>query len=107
MHRFRAAFIVLIVFALTACGEAESSAESLDFDDRAMAEPSMAMAAQEARVVREVPVEVEVIKEVPVEVVVEKMVTAAPAPGKARRRHPHRSRWTPAWSSARSSAPAP
>ncbi|MCY4113476.1 MAG: DUF4349 domain-containing protein [Chloroflexi bacterium] len=79
MQRFRAAFIVLIVFALTACGEAESSAESLDFDDRAMAEPAMAMAAEsEAMVVREVPVEV--IKEVPVEVVVERMVTAAPAP---------------------------
>ncbi|MDE2990621.1 MAG: DUF4349 domain-containing protein [Chloroflexota bacterium] len=89
MHQFRAAFIVLIVFALMACGDAESSAESLDFDDRAMAEPAMAMAqeSEAARVVREVPVEVEVIKEVPVEVVVEKvvekMVTAAPAPASA------------------------
>ena len=82
MQQFRAALIVLIVFALVACGEAESSAESLDFDDRAMAAPAMAMAAEseEARMVREVPVEVEVIREVPVEVVVEKMVTAAPAP---------------------------
>ena len=79
MHQFRAAFIVLIVVALMACGDAESSAESLDFDDRAMAEPAMAMAqeSEAARVVREVPVEV--IKEV----VVEKMVTAAPAPASA------------------------
>lgn len=85
MQRFRAAFIVLFVFALMACGEAESSAESLDFGDRPMAAPAMAMAAEsEAMVVREVPVEVEVIREVPVEVVVEKVVeksvTAAPAP---------------------------
>ncbi len=85
MHRFRAAFIVLIVLALTACGEAESSAESLDFGDRPMAAPAVAMATEsEAMAVREVPVEVEVIREVPVEVavekVVEKMVTAAPAP---------------------------
>ncbi|MCY3912412.1 MAG: DUF4349 domain-containing protein [Chloroflexi bacterium] len=81
MQRFRAAFIVLVVVALMACGEDESSAESLDFDERAMAEPAMAMAAEsEAIVVKEVPVEVEVIREVPVEVVVEKMVTAAPAP---------------------------
>ena len=86
MQRFRAAFIVLIVFALMACGEAESSAESMGFDERATAAPAMAMAAEseEAMVVREVPVEVEVIREVPVEVVVEKvvekMVTAAPAP---------------------------
>ena len=82
MQRFRAAFIVLIVFALMACGEDESSTESLDFDDRAMAAPAMAMAAEsEAMVVREVPVEI--IKEVPVEVVVERMVTAAPAPASA------------------------
>ena len=87
MQRFRAAFIVLIVLSLMACGEAESSAESLDSDDRpmtgiaAMPAPAMAMAAESgAVVVKEVPVEVEVIREVPVEVVVEKMVTAAPAP---------------------------
>lgn len=91
MQRFRAAFIVLIVFALMACGEAESGAESFETSDVQMAEPAMAMAAQEAVVVREVPVEVEVIKEVPVEVVrevavekvVSNMVTAAPAPAAA------------------------
>ena len=74
MQRFRAAFIVLIVFALMACGEAESSAESLDFDDQAMAVSGMAMAAES---------EAMVVREVPVEVVVEKMVTAAPAPASA------------------------
>ena len=83
MQRCRTAFIVLIILALTACGEDESSAESMAFDDRAMAAPAMAMAteSQEAMFVREVPVEV--IKEVPVEVVVERMVTAAPAPASA------------------------
>ena len=83
MHRFRAAFIVLIVVALTACGEAESSAESMASDYAPMPFPATGMAAESeaAMVVREVPVEV--IREVPVEVVVEKMVTAAPAPASA------------------------
>ncbi|MCY3784440.1 MAG: DUF4349 domain-containing protein [Chloroflexi bacterium] len=86
MHRFRAAFIILIVFTLMACGEAESGAESLDASGApmvALAAMPMAAESEEAMVVREVPVEVEVIKEVPVEVVVERMVTAAPAPASA------------------------
>ncbi|MCY4111351.1 MAG: hypothetical protein OXF96_05355, partial [Chloroflexi bacterium] len=84
MQRFRAAFIVLIVFTLVACGEAESGAESLDASGApmvALAAMPMAAESEEAMVVREVPVEV--IKEVPVEVVVERMVTAAPAPASA------------------------
>ena len=73
MRRLRAGLVTLIVLALTACGEAESSATSLEFNDASMPESAMAMAAAETRAVREV-VEVEVIKEVPVEVVREVMV---------------------------------
>ena len=89
MRRHRAALAALLVFALMACGAAESEAESMAFDDRAMAEPAMAMATEGGVVIREVPVEVEVIREVPVErivevgTVVQKMVAAAPAPASA------------------------
>ena len=74
MRRLRAGFVILIVLALTACGDAATGADSLEFNDASMVDPAMAMATQAARVVREVPVEVEVIKEVPVEVVREVMV---------------------------------
>ena len=74
MRRLRAGLVTLIVLALMACGEADSSAESLEFNDSSMAEPAMAMATSAPMAVREVPVVVEVIKEVPVEVVREVMV---------------------------------
>ena len=44
MRRLRAGLIALIVLALTACGEADSGAESMEFADASMAEPAMAMA---------------------------------------------------------------
>ena len=109
MRRLRAGFVILIVLALTACGEAESSAESLEFNDASMVEPAMAMATSAPRAVREV-VEVEVIKEVQVEVIKEVMVEVerlSSSPSRQSRLPlPRRSRSTPVWSSARSSAPA-
>ena len=79
MRRLRAGFVILIVLALTACGEAESGADSFETSDAQMAQPA-AMAAVTATPVpvREVEVAaekvVQVIKEVPVEVVREVMV---------------------------------